>query len=71
MRSYHRELIREARALGLEHIAISHRGQRHPRLTATLDGKSVCLVVAGTPGERRAVLNAIAALRRHVRRRRR
>lgn len=44
------------------------RGSRHPRLVINLRGRVFRLVYAGTPGDRRSLLNSRAQLRRFLRR---
>lgn len=70
MRDHLRRLVREAEACGLDRVRIEHQGQPHPRLVGELAGQPFAFVVGGSVHTRgRAVMNAIAELRRAIRKR--
>ena len=61
-----REMKAKAIELGFEDVVIEHRSV-HPMLSATIQGRPVRFVFAGTPSDQRSQKNNFADLRRLAR----
>ena len=67
MKEHHRRVKRWLEHLGATCIAITHRGNRHPRLSFIHGGRNYQVPIAGSTGDVRAHLNMIADLKRRTR----
>jgi hypothetical protein len=68
MRRFERDCLRLAHNEGVADATIVKEGRCHQRITGTVDGKKLTVIISSTPGEAQGALFSVARdIRRKIR----